>query len=66
MMILERMNEQYKRITNAIMDEESKKIFDSRIEYMITRNEERFEEALFDEKKIIIVWKLIQYYREVG
>lgn len=25
MMILERMNEQYKRITNAIMDEESKK-----------------------------------------
>lgn len=51
MMILERMNEQYKRITNAIMDEESKKIFDSRIEYMITRNEERFEEALFDEKK---------------
>ena len=56
MMILERMNEQYKRITNAIMDEESKKIFDSRIEYMITRNEERFEEALFDEKKRLLLF----------
>lgn len=51
MMILDKVNEQYRRIANAIMDEESKKIFDSRVEYLITRDEKKLEEALFDEKK---------------
>lgn len=50
-MILDVINAKYRRIMNALMDDESKKIFNSRVEYMITRDEDKLRDALFDSKK---------------
>lgn len=59
-MILDKINYQYKKIVNALMDEESKKIFESRVEFMITRDEDKLEKHCLIKKKNITVWKLIQ------
>lgn len=42
---------QYKKIEKSLMDEESRVIFDSRVEYLITRDVARLRNALYDEKK---------------
>lgn len=50
-MILDDINKQYHTILNHLQDEESIKIFNDRIEYMITRDADCLEKSLFDDKK---------------
>lgn len=50
-MILDVINEQYKTILSHMQDEESVRILNDRIEYMITRNQEELERKLFDTSK---------------
>lgn len=44
----EKLNSQYKAIKDRLMDEESIKLFDIRMEYAITRDLEKLENILFD------------------
>ncbi len=50
-MILDKINRQYNRIMSRLSDEESVNIFNSRVEYMITRDANKLSNDLYDSRK---------------
>lgn len=51
-MVFDKMLEQYMRVINKLQDDESIRIFKSRVDYIITRNLNELENSLFDENKV--------------
>lgn len=47
----EKLNLKYKAIKERLMDEESVKIFDARVEYTLSGDRERLEDVFFDKTK---------------